>query len=150
MDSLNKLRAVHSDLLATASDLELNVPDRLVVEFFDARVGQKLCKELHALIEKGRHTVRPKQKEATVAKKAKKAAKKAKTAKTAKKKATGRGFPEDAKIKVLVSENPLRKGTGRFERVAKMLKSGGKTIAASGVATSTLRYGVEQSLISVG
>lgn len=147
--NLARLREVHSDMLATASDLDADVPDALCREFDDTRVGVKTCRELHELIQRARHSVELKKQEAEMAKKTKATKKTA-----AKKAATGRarssGFPEGAKITVLVKENPCREGTGRHERVAKMLKSGGKTVAGSGVATGTLRYGVNEKLIKVG
>lgn len=144
---LTKLRETHSNLLASASDLELDLPEHLVVEFHRVKDGQRLCKELHDLVEKGRHSASLKPKEVvTMAKKAKK---KTVAKKAAKKKAKGSRFAADAKIKVLVAENPARKGSGRFERIAKMLKANGKTVKASGVKGGTLRYGVEQGLVSV-
>jgi len=150
-NELTKLRTEHSNLLAAASDFELDLPDHLVVEFHQIKVGQRLCKELHGLVEKGRHAAALKPKEATMAKKAAKKKAVKKTAKKAAKAATTRSrFEGDAKIKVLVAENPARKGSGRFERIAKMLKSNGKTVEASGLATGTLRYGVENGLVSIG
>ena len=149
-NELTKLRETHSNLLANASDLELDLPDHLVVEFHHVKVGQRLCKELHDLVEKGRHTASLKPKEAPImAKKAKKKVVK-KAAKKAVAKKRANGFPEDAKIKVLIAENPTRKGSGRFERVAKMLKSNGKTVEASGVKLGTLRWGIDQGLVAVG
>jgi hypothetical protein len=95
--------------------------------------------------------------EKTVAKKAaaKKTAKK--SAKKTAKKGAGNGatrasFNGDAKITVLVSENPMRKGSGRFDRVAKVLKSGGKSVEAyikSGGKASTLARCVESKLVKV-
>lgn len=115
-----------------------------------------------------------KSEESTMAKTAKKTAKKApakapakkaaaKTAKSAKsakapaKKSAGRPassrtYKEDAKITVKVDENPCRAGTGRFERVANILKHDGKTVGAylkSGGKAGSLRYSEEQGWIKV-
>ena len=61
-------------------------------------------------------------------------------------------FAENARIKVLVDQNPTRKGTGRFERVARILKHNGKTVAdfvKHGGKIASLSFAVEHDWIKV-
>lgn len=51
-------------------------------------------------------------------------------AKNSKKTSTRRTVvSESARIRVLAKENPCRKGTGRFDNVARIIKHNGKTVA---------------------
>lgn len=149
-NELKNLREKHSALLASASDLDLDLPEDLVVEFYKVQVGQQLCKRLHDFIEKNRHTARSKSQEASMAKKAKKKVAKKGAKKAAKTRAARTKFEEGAKITVLSKENPCREGNERHARVAAMLKSGGKTVGKAGIRTSTLKFGIDHGLISVG
>jgi hypothetical protein len=59
---------------------------------------------------------------------------------------------ENAKIKVLIDENPVRAGTGRFERVANLMKHDGKLVAdflKKGGRGGTLKYAVEEGWVKV-
>jgi hypothetical protein len=96
-----------------------------------------------------------------------KKAKKAKTAKTAKKaaapkkaaaKAAGAGragaIPDDAKITVsaaVLKENPRRKGTGQFDRMAVLIKHHGKTVGEymKKGERPTLNHAVERGEVKV-
>lgn len=88
---------------------------------------------------------------------AKKTAKKAAKAAPAKKTASGVGRPahkykEGARIKVLVDENPCRAGSGKHERVARILKFDGKLVddfVKAGGKTGSLRFSEEQKWIKI-
>lgn len=89
-----------------------------------------------------------------------KKAKKAPAKKTAKKASAtnartpvGRSkFKPEAVINVKLKENPARAGTGRFDRVANLMKHNGKTVEQflkSGGKTGTLNYSAAQGWITV-
>lgn len=91
---------------------------------------------------------------------AKKAAKKAPAKKAAKKApakkasaGSSKKFAEDAKITKLVEKNPCREGTGKFDRVAAILKHHGKTVGAfikGGGKQGSLAHCVSKKWIKVG
>lgn len=63
-------------------------------------------------------------------------------------------YSDKATIKVLTKdkENPTRKGTGRFDRVANLFKYDGKLVKdflAKGGKTGTLTYSIEQGWVKV-
>jgi len=61
-------------------------------------------------------------------------------------------FAPDATIHVKLKENPARAGTGRFDRVANLMKHDGKTVEQflkSGGARGTLNFSVAQGWITV-
>jgi hypothetical protein len=100
-------------------------------------------------------TMKTSAKKATVAKKAatKKTAAKGKKANANARTPVSRSkYSEKATIKVVAKENPTRKGTGRFERVANLLKSDGKLVSdflKKGGRSGTLSYAVEQGWVKV-
>lgn len=98
----------------------------------------------------------------TASKKAAKGAKKAPAKKGASKAAKANArtpvarskYSDKATIKVLTKdkENPTRKGTGRFDRVANLFKYDGKLVKdflAKGGKTGTLSYSIEQGWVKV-
>lgn len=63
-----------------------------------------------------------------------------------------RGFPENAKIKVLAKENPCREGTPRHERVQNLFKHDGKLVSdflAKGGRTGTVRFSANKGWIKI-
>lgn len=62
-------------------------------------------------------------------------------------------WSDKAKIKVLVKDNPCRKGTGRFDRVANLMKHDGKLVSeflTKGKGKpGTLAYSAEQEWVKV-
>jgi hypothetical protein len=61
-------------------------------------------------------------------------------------------FKPEATINVKLKENPTKAGTGRFDRVANLMKHNGKTVEQflkSGGKTGTLSYSVAQGWITI-
>lgn len=89
-------------------------------------------------------------KKATTARKT--PAKKAKAAKAKVTRNTARGFADNAKIKVLLEENPCRAGTPRYDRVTNLFKHDGKLVKdflAKGGKTGTVSYSAKMGWIKV-
>lgn len=80
-----------------------------------------------------------------------KAAPKAKKEGGAPRKGRALPWPDDAKITVLVKENPKRKGTAAFDKFARYsrVKTVGEFKADGGVAT-TLHYDLDHEFIKIG
>jgi hypothetical protein len=77
---------------------------------------------------------------------------KAKPQPAAKAKAPRAELPEDAVIKWLAEANPARQGGARWERVEKLRKAAGKTVAAAlkiGVPAHTIRNSLRLGLIKL-
>ena len=68
------------------------------------------------------------------------------------KKATRMSFADNARIRVLVEENPAREGTGRFDRVKRIMRHNGKTVAEfvkHGGKLASLSFSVKKNWIKV-
>jgi len=156
--TLEKLQEEQTEMLATAHDLGLEVPDELKAEFTDVKAGKAMCASLNKMIQEFTATKEPvdteealdvsndepkketkKVKKATVAKKT--TAKKAKKAvakkgrRVAAKKAATNGagrkraaLDENAKITWVGEGVPGREGSARWKRIENLKKHGGKTV----------------------
>lgn len=61
-------------------------------------------------------------------------------------------FKDDQVINVKLKDNPAKAGTGRYDRVANLIKHNGKTVGQffkSGGKSGTLNYSVEQGWITI-
>lgn len=61
-------------------------------------------------------------------------------------------YVDNARIKVLVKENPTREGTSRFKNVARIMKHNGKTLAEfvkHGGKTASLSFAEQMGWIRV-
>lgn len=70
----------------------------------------------------------------------------------AKKASTRMSFADNARIRVLVDENPAREGTGRFDRVKRIMRHDGKTVAEfvkHGGKLASLSFSVKKNWIKV-
>lgn len=59
---------------------------------------------------------------------------------------------ENARIRVLIKENPTRKGTSRFNNVARIMKHNGKTVAEfvkHGGKVASLTFAASQDWVKI-
>lgn len=194
------VNGLYSDMLATAHDIGLKVPDELLIETEEPDALKKVIPPLHdALVkfhaeksaaEKTKKSAdkAPSKKEsapkkpaktavqkeikskeestmaktATAKKTAPKAAPAKKVAKKASKKASssnartaaggGTRYTGEETIHVKIKTNPAREGSGRFERVARIIKYNGKKVkdfVKAGGVTASLHFAVGQGWITV-
>lgn len=196
-ETLEQVQERHAEMLATAADIGLQVPEELKTDFTDAVAGQAIASNLDALIreyqsktttDKGlaeddarehndasppkvakKASNKPKKtavkKTAATSgsnkaeeKQVAKATKKTAAKKTAKKSASDNArkgvdrYADEAKITKTGKDNPAREGSGKYDRIANVLKHNGKTVKtykASGGKGGTLGWCVKNGLVKV-
>ena len=147
----------YNELVTKATSL--GIKRVTTVKSFDSlKTGLLACQRLQASIKSAENPSDNTSKENTMSKNAKKNSAK-KTAKKAVKKTTAKkakGAPRSkfdpaAKITWIAKENPMRKGSGRFERVEGVRKASGKTVETylKTGAGGTLSYCVKNKLAKV-
>jgi len=147
LKTIEELVAHYNEMVLTAVDFGLAV--HVAESFPDVKIGQAACEQLHGQIIKAR-----KRNDDMAAKKTKKT-KKTRTKKTSSGVKRPRAKLNEAeKIQWIgPKENPCRKGSGKAERVAKIMSSSGKTVGTfvkNGGRVGSLVYCIKKKWIKVG